>query len=113
MSDGITSYEKRFGQTFDGPLIPFGTVVEYRLISSKDLSRLRQFGPNVFPGFFLGYALHAGGIWKRDIVIADIEELEKMDATEIYSKRLNSNPLLFIRGKRFYSCFRMLCVEQW
>ena len=30
---------------------------------------------------FLGYALYAEKIWKGDIMIADIEELEEMDAT--------------------------------
>ena len=33
-----------------------------------------------------GYALYAGGIWKGDILVVDIEELEKMDASEIYAK---------------------------
>ena len=27
---------------------------------------------------FLGYALYAGGIWKGDVLIADLEELETM-----------------------------------
>ena len=49
---------------FDGPAIPFGAMVEYHPISSKDQSRLRQFGAKVLPGIFLGYALYAGGIWK-------------------------------------------------
>ena len=31
---------------------------------------------------FLGYALYAGGIWKGDILVADIEELETMDASK-------------------------------
>ena len=30
-----------------------------------------------------------GGIWKGDVLIADLEELETMDALEIYSKRLS------------------------
>ena len=34
------------------------------------------------PGLFLGYALNAGWIWKGDIKVADIEELETMDASE-------------------------------
>ena len=38
-----------------------------------------QFGKKVLPGLFLGYALYAGGIWKGDILVADIEELETMD----------------------------------
>ena len=45
---------------FNGPVIPFGAMVEYHTISAKDLSRLHQFGPKVLPGVFLGYVLHAG-----------------------------------------------------
>ena len=30
--------------------------------------------------FFLGYAFYAGGIWKGTILVADIEELELLDA---------------------------------
>ena len=36
-----------------------------------------------------------GGIWNCDIVVADIEELETMDASEIYSKRLNAKEVIF------------------
>ena len=35
------------------------------------------------------------GIWKGDILVADIEELETMDASEIYSKRLNAKEVIF------------------
>ena len=54
------------------------------------MSRLHQFGSKVLPGIFLGYALHAGGTWKGDVLVADIEELEQMYASEIYAKRLNA-----------------------
>ena len=54
----------RFGIPFDGPVIPFGAMVEYHPISAKDLSSLHQFGPEVLPGIFLGYVLSAGGSWK-------------------------------------------------
>ena len=47
LSDGKTPYERRFGIPFNGPVIPFGAMAEYRLISAKDISRLHQFGPNV------------------------------------------------------------------
>ena len=69
-------------------------MVEYHPISGKDLSRLHQFGPKVLPGIFLGYALHAGRIWKGDILVADIEELEHMDASDINEKRLNAKEVL-------------------
>ena len=50
-------------------------------------------------GLFLGYALYAGGIWKGDILVADIEELETMDASEIYSKRLNAKEVIVPKEK--------------
>ena len=37
------------------------------------------------------------GIWKGDILVADLEELETMDASEIYSKRLNAKEVIFPR----------------
>ena len=87
LSDGKTPYERRFGQPFKGPIIPFGSLVEYHPITAKDQSRIHQFGKKVLPGLFLGYALYAGRIWKGDVLIADLEELETMDASEIYSKK--------------------------
>ena len=94
LSDGKTPYERRFGQTFNGPIIPFGSLVEYHPITAKDQTRIHQFGKKVLPGLFLGYALYAGGIWKGDIMVADIEELEQMDASEIHAKRLNAKDML-------------------
>ena len=32
---------------------------------------------------------------KGDIMVADLEELETMDASEIYSKRLNAKEVIF------------------
>ena len=57
---------------FSGPVIPFGAMVEYHPTSAKDMSKLHPFGPTVLPGFFVGYVLHAKGIWKGDILVADI-----------------------------------------
>ena len=90
LSDGKTPYERRFGQPFKGPIIPFGSLVEYHPVTAKDQSGIHKFGKKVLPGLFLGYALYAGGIWKGDVLIGDLEELETMDASEIYSKRLNA-----------------------
>ena len=83
LSDGKTPYERRFGIPFNHPVIPFGAMVEYHLISAKDLSRLHQFGPKV-------------------ILVADIEELKQMDASEIYAKRLNAKEVLTpMSGEKF------------
>ena len=103
LSDGKTPYERRFGEPFKGPIFPFGSLVEYYPISAKDLWRLHQFGLKVLPGMFLGYALHAGGIWKGDIMVADVEELETMDATELHARRLNAKEVLTpMKGDHFY-----------
>ena len=97
LSDGKTSYERRFGKPFEGPFIPFGSLVEYHPIITKDQSRIHQFGKKVLPGLFLRYALYAGGIWKGDVLIAELEELETMDASEIYSKRLHAKQVIFLK----------------
>ena len=62
-------------------------MLEYHPISTRDQSRLYQFGKKVLLGIFRGYQLIAGGIWKGDILIADLEDLEKLDASEIYHRR--------------------------
>ena len=36
LSDGKTPYERRFGEPFKGPIIPFDSLVEYHPISAKD-----------------------------------------------------------------------------
>ena len=62
LSDGKTPYERRFGEPFKGPIIPFGSLVEYYPISAKDQSRIHQFGKKVLLGLFVGYAPYAWAI---------------------------------------------------
>ena len=93
-SDGRTPYERRLGEPFKGPIIPFGSLVAYHIISAKDPARLHQFGKKVLPRRFVGYVLYAGGIWKGDIMVADSEEREKMDASEIHAWRHNAKEVI-------------------
>ena len=55
----------------------------------------------VLPGLFLGYSLYAGRIWKGDVLVADLEELETMDASEICSNRLNAKVVIFPKQGEF------------
>ena len=48
LSDGKTPYDRRFGQPFKGPVIPFGSLVEYHPFTAKDQSRIHQFGKEKF-----------------------------------------------------------------
>ena len=61
LSDGKTPYERRFGEPFKGPIIPFGSLVEYYPIFVKDQSRIHQFGKKVLPGLFLDTLCTRGG----------------------------------------------------
>ena len=45
--------------------------------------------------------MYADGIWKDDVLVADLEELETMDASEICSKRLNANQVIFSKEGEF------------
>ena len=66
LSDGKTPYERRIGTPFNGPVIPFGEMVGYHSPLLKT---------------------HLDYISLGDIMVADIEDLEEMDASEIYSKK--------------------------
>ena len=88
LSDGKTPYERRFGEPLTGQVIPFGSTVEYHSISARNPSRLHQYCKKSLPGIFLGYALYAGGIWKGDMMVADVEELVILDASDIHARRL-------------------------
>ena len=58
---------------------------------------------------FLGYALIAGGVWKGDIMVADVEELEKLDASEKYHRKLNVKDVLITHKK----CRIGISCDQW
>ena len=66
LGDGKTPCERRFGEPFKDPIIPFGALIEYHPVSPKDQARIHQLGKKVFPGIFLGCEPVVGGIWKRD-----------------------------------------------
>ena len=61
LSDGKTPYERRFGQPFKGPIIPFiGWVLPY--FCERPVKNPAIWKEKVLPGLFLGYALYAGWI---------------------------------------------------
>ena len=53
LGDGKTPFDRRFGESFKGPIIPVGALNEYHPISPNDQSRIDQFGEKVLPGIFL------------------------------------------------------------
>ena len=49
LADGKTPYEKRFGESFEGPIIHGGAMVESYPSSPNDKARIDQFGKNLLP----------------------------------------------------------------
>ena len=62
---GKLHHERRFGEPFKGPMISFGAMAEFHLISIQDPSRLYQFGEKVSLGILLSYALIAAEFGKE------------------------------------------------
>ena len=72
----------------------FGAMAECHPISAKDQSRLHQVGKKFFTGVFRGYVLIVGTIWKGNIVVPNIEELENLGASEIHPRKLNAKEVV-------------------
>ena len=104
LADGKSQNERRFGESFKGPIIPFGALVGYLPNSERDKARIHQLGKQVVPRIFPGCALIAGRIWEEDILIAENEELGRLDACENFPGRLNAKEVL-ITQKRWRICF--------
>ena len=90
LTDGKTPYERRFGEPFRVPIIPFGALDEHNPISPRDQARIHHFGKTVLRGIFLDCELVAGRFVKGDILVADLEDLERLEASEIYPRRINA-----------------------
>ena len=65
LSDGKTPYERRFGEPFKGPIIPFGSMVASHPTSAKDLSKMHQFGRKVLPVIFSVMYCTGGSLERR------------------------------------------------
>ena len=85
------SYQNICGVTFDGLLIPFGTQISHKPISSNDEAELRQVGNKMLFGIFMGYVLRARE--EEDgsghLLVADCEGLEHLSVSDTHVKRCN------------------------
>ena len=73
-------------------------VLLLRRTSHESINLERKFYPGLFPRI---RSVRGVGIWKGDVLIADLEELETMDASEIYSTRLNAKEEIFPKQGEF------------
>ena len=69
-------------------------MIQYHTPSAKDLSRLHQFGKKVLLGNIPRICLVCGENLERRHFGPDIEELERMDTSEIHARRLNAKEVI-------------------
>ena len=92
-ANGKTPHERRFGKSFKGPIVPFGALVEYLPISKSSIWR------ESINRDFSRICIDRGGIWKGDILIAEVEEFENWTHQK-YPRRLNAKEVLIIQRNR-------------
>ena len=75
---------------------------EYHPITAEDQSRIHQFGKKVLPGLFLGIrsVREVDGFGNVTYWFADLEDLKTMDASEIYSEKLNAKEVILPKRRR-------------
>lgn len=86
-----TPWEERFGESFHGPLCPFGCMVVYRL--PNPYKSKQKFAPRGRKKIFLSYFLIPGNVWKGDCMIADFEKMIKNIDGKVRAYRVKEAPL--------------------
>eukprot|EP00435_Cladocopium_sp_Y103_P040649 s1620_g11.t1 len=75
-----TPWEMRFGSKFDGPLFPFGCLVEYWNGPRKKNKEGLRFDPTSSSALFLGYAIHPEFSWRKEFMVAPTKNLLENEA---------------------------------
>ena len=97
LSDWKTPYERRFGMLFNGPVIHFEQWSNITLSLRRTYCVYINLVPKSCQVYFSVMSC------TRVNLEADIEELEEMDASEIYAKRLNAKEVFTpMKGDNFY-----------
>ena len=91
-SDGRTPRERRFGEPLSGPKNSCRIDHRVSCVCQKSSQHSTSFGKKVQPGIVVGDVVYAE-VWKGDTVVADIEELQHLDA-----RRHNAN-VVFVTKK--------------
>ena len=87
LADGKTTHEWRFGKPFNGPVMPFGAMVEHRTISANDQSRLHQFDAKILSGIVFGYALIAEESGQEIFWLQTLRSWKNRSKTNVIAER--------------------------
>ena len=73
-------WKTRYGEDFEGTLIPFGALVTFHPIYGGH-RRKQPFATRSVPGMFVGYHFRADGSWSGDYLVLPLDDLQGMDLT--------------------------------
>ena len=69
IANGDSCYNRRHhAGRFRGQRIPFGAYVDFM---PQNDTKVESMGAKTIPGVFIGYHIHAGGLWSGDYLVAD------------------------------------------
>ncbi len=73
--DGDSCYNRRHhAGRFKGQRIPFGAYVDFM---PQNDTKIESMGGKIIPGVFIGYHIHAGGLWSGDYLVADYSPIQE------------------------------------
>ena len=76
----ISPWEKRHGECFAGPRIPFGSMIQYFPTEAPARKKdAAKFDVPLKRGVFLGYKLLPGAVWKKEYIVADLESFTNLN----------------------------------
>ena len=93
LSDGRTPYERHSGEPFCCQSLPLSrwlSITGFLWKIKRGYTMLEKKG---LPSIFIGYVFLCG-VWKGDILVADIGELENKDASDFFARKLNAKEVL-------------------
>ena len=104
LADGKSQNERRFGESFKGPVIFFDALIGYLTKLRERQSTNSSICKEIVTKNLSRICFDRGWIWEEKILTAEIEELEKLDASETYTRRLNAKEVLITqRDEQFVS----------
>ena len=107
LTDTRSPFDKRCALLLMIPIIPCGTTDVFNTISTKDKSRLHQFGTKMLPGICIGFTLNSGGGRTGDMIVADWHDIENYDAPGVHvqysspKEVVSSNCRMFFLAQMF------------
>ena len=101
LSDGKTLYERRFGQPFKGPVIPFGSLVEYHTVTAKDQYESINLERKSYLDCFSDTLCTREEFGRVTYRSQTLRSWKRLDTSEIYSKRLSAKEVIFPKQREF------------